>query len=90
MKHQIEEIVKVPTTVKVTCDVCGEQIQHKMFRYDDITVTRSYGVSYGHDGGDGKELIIDLCGKCFDSVLVPALKSASKLDTFPTYREYDF
>ena len=58
----------------VTCDLCGKKIEEKTYVVDEVEVRHKIGSSYP-DGGSGEETIVDLCGDCFDTKLIPWLSS---------------
>ena len=89
MKHM--KTVQIPATTKqveykVTCDLCGEEIKNEAFSAEEVEVRHKTGLSYP-EGGSGDETSVDMCGKCFDTKLVPWLRS---LDVEPMTREWDW
>ncbi len=77
MKHMKTETVPASTrqvVAKVTCDICSKEVSERMYDVDEVTVSRVKGERYP-DNGHTVELAFDLCGECFDTKLVPALKA---------------
>jgi len=77
MKHtkQVEVPAKTETQVSyVTCDLCGSKITHISYTVDEVTIKYRTGDSYP-DGGSGEETSVDMCGLCFETKLVPWLRS---------------
>ena len=77
MKHY--QTVKVPATTtqvveKVTCDLCGEVIKRKLYDADQVDVRHRTGSNYP-EGNRGEEVQVDMCGNCFDTKLVPWLRT---------------
>jgi hypothetical protein len=77
MKHMRTE--QIPATTrevvdKVTCDLCGTEINCRGGDAEEVEVKHRTGFSYP-EGGAGEEVSVDLCGKCFDEKLVPWLRS---------------
>jgi hypothetical protein len=88
MKHY--ETVEIPArtevrVARVTCDLCGNSIDKKTRNADDVVVKRVSGTLYP-EGGHGKETSVDMCGSCFETKLVPWLRS---LGAEPNMREWD-
>lgn len=90
MKHM--KTITVPAHSKevidyVTCDLCGEKIINRSdYSLDEVEVRHKSGVAYP-DGGHGDEVEVDVCGKCFDTKLVPWLISqGAKIQS----REWDY
>lgn len=76
MEHKVEKVIPETTKIvveKVTCDLCGSEIAPKGYNIDEIIVSHVTGCSTP-DGGYGDRIEYDLCGKCFDTRLVPWLK----------------
>ena len=76
MRHT-KEVTKTYTsteTVKVTCDLCGERIVNIAYDVDDVTIERDLGTRYP-EGSHGSTFRVDMCGKCFETKLVPWLSS---------------
>lgn len=88
---QIMKTVEVPakpaTTKevvdKVLCDLCGQDVNRdwngrSSYEFDDVTVEieikRREGTNYP-EGGDGTEVVIDVCPDCFVKKLVPWVES---------------
>ena len=80
MEHFKTEIVpaqpakEVQKYDKTTCDLCNEQIKEHNFDYDEVSISRKIGSRYP-DSGTCNEVKVDMCGKCFETKLVPWLKS---------------
>jgi hypothetical protein len=75
MKHTKEVVVPeivTQVTEYVTCDICSEKIVAAMYHPDDVRISRHNGESYP-EGGWGTDVEFDICGKCFESRLVPWL-----------------
>lgn len=77
MKHM--KTVEVPATTKqvldkTTCDLCGAVIRRERWSADEVTVRHRTGCSYP-EGGSGEEVRVDMCGTCFDTTLVPWLRT---------------
>ena len=76
MRHV--KTVKVPSKKmevldKVTCDLCGEQIEHERGYIDEVEVCYRSGTSYP-EGGYGDIVEVDMCSQCFEDKLVPWLR----------------
>ena len=82
MKHTEKRAVERIETfvVKVTCDICHEEIRREHDSVGDgcsaeeVTVEHKTGHSYP-EGGSGETVLVDICPKCFDERLVPWLQS---------------
>lgn len=77
MKHT--KLMSIPAKTrevidKVTCDLCGNEIETVGYDCENITVSHRVGTMYP-EGGGGVETVVDMCGSCFDSKLVPWLKT---------------
>ena len=77
MKHM--KTVDVPATTKqvldkTTCDLCGSVIKPERGNADEVEVKHRTGNSYP-EGGCGQEVRVDMCGNCFDTKLVPWLRT---------------
>jgi hypothetical protein len=78
MKHM--KTVEVPATTKsfvdkVTCDLCGREIEKPgSYCIDDITVYRRKGKGYP-EGGWGTETTFDVCGECFETQIIPIFEN---------------
>lgn len=59
---------------KVTCDLCGDVIDVKLPKVDEVVVRHRVG-KYYPPGGCGEETSVDMCCKCFEEKLVPWLRS---------------
>lgn len=61
-----------------TCDRCGADVKAykrpDTYKVDDVTIEHRTGTGYS-ECGHGSEHIIDLCGSCFATWLVPLLRS---------------
>jgi hypothetical protein len=89
MKHM--KTVRVPATTKdyvdfVTCDLCGARIKDEQYVIDEVEVRHRAGTNYP-EGGNGTEISVDVCGKCFDEKLIPWLKSQG---AEPHVEEWDY
>ena len=82
---EIRKTVQVPATAReeveaVLCDLCEARAERGYWRPDDrdneveVEVRLRRGFSCP-DGGDGTEIVVDLCPRCFKERLVPWLKS---------------
>ena len=76
MKHTEKRAAERIETfvVKVTCDICHEEIRREHGSAEEVTVEHKTGFSYP-EGGSGETVLVDICPKCFDERLVPWLKS---------------
>lgn len=77
MKHVQTRIVPAKTesfVVKMTCDICGNEIVHEPFNAEQTTVEHVVGKSYP-EGGSGSKISFDICGKCFETKIVPWMQS---------------
>ena len=78
MKHL--KTMPIPATTReivdhVSCDLCGETItKDRNYAVNEVEVRHKTGTSYP-EGGDGEEMSVDMCGKCFDEKLVSWLRS---------------
>ena len=77
MKHM--KTIEVPATVKevldkTTCDLCGIEITVDNYSAEDVTIRHRTGSRYP-EGGSGEEVSVDMCGDCFDTKLVPWLRT---------------
>lgn len=77
MKHM--KTVQIPACEelvidKVTCDLCGSEVDARGYNVDEVEILHRTGKDYPGDSG-GEETSVDMCGKCFDEKLVPWLKS---------------
>jgi hypothetical protein len=64
--------------VKVTCDICGAENEDKnwakgAYDFNAVKIRRIKGSNYGSDGGDSEEEFFDICPKCWDDKIKPAL-----------------
>lgn len=60
---------------KTTCDICGQVfLTRSMSAVNEVIVEQRKGVSYP-EGGSGVDIEFDICGGCFETVLVPFLQS---------------
>lgn len=88
MKHT--KVFEVPAQTKTvvthrTCDICHEVIDsHPMFGRNDVNVEWAYSNNLYPEGGEITTTSFDICGDCFDSKLVPWMKS---LGAEPTVEE---
>lgn len=79
MKHQ--KTIEVPAETKVvtdfiTCDICHEKIKGAISSYgvNKVEIRYKYGNEYP-EGGDGEEVEMDMCPKCFETRLVPWIQT---------------
>lgn len=89
MKHM--KTVQVPASErevvdKTTCDICKAEINPSPTNAEEVEVKHRSGYSCP-DGGNGYDTEFDLCGKCFDSKLIPLL---AVLGAEPRQTEWDF
>lgn len=72
----------------LSCDMCGSRINIGLsgFKVDEVEISHETGQSYP-EGGMGDRVIVDLCGDCFDSRLIPWLKTQG---VKPTKEELDY
>lgn len=71
--------VEVPATTKqvldkTTCDLCGAKIKAGNYSAEEVEVRHRTGSSYP-ECGSGEEVRVDMCGDCFDTKLVPWLRT---------------
>ncbi len=71
--------IEVPATTievvdRIMCDLCGTEIKTKSFVVDEVEVHHRTGTA-DMDGGEGEELCVDICGYCFDTRLIPWLRT---------------
>jgi hypothetical protein len=89
MKHYEKTII--PQQVKevlasTTCDLCKEKIETKeCWAIQDVEIQCRTGMSYP-EGGFGECTEVDLCPDCFNSKLLPWLRSQG---AEPHQREWD-
>lgn len=74
MQHM--KTIEVPATTKqvvdkTTCDICGEEIQSKVFDATEVTVEAKTGSAYP-EGGGGEIARFDCCLSCWISKVVPS------------------
>ena len=63
---------------KTLCDFCGEETGAEgVFAVDEVRITRSKGTSYP-EGDFLDKTNIDMCGSCFNDMLLPFLRSKAK------------
>ena len=89
MRHM--KTIQVPATTRqiedrVTCDLCGEEIKQDRFSAEEVEVRHKTGSNYP-EGDNGDVTSVDMCGKCFDTKLVPWLRS---IGVEPTTRDWDW
>ena len=89
MKHMQE--IEVPArkeirVVRVTCELCGIEIKKEPYSAEEIVVKHRTGSGYP-ECGSGEEVEVDICGVCFDTKLIPWLKSQG---AEPQTREWDW
>lgn len=76
MRHM--KVVQVPATPareamtldRVTCDFCGEAIAPDVYDAEKVVVSHKTGENFP-TGGSGRLVSLDICGRCFDTKLVP-------------------
>jgi len=81
-----EEQIKTETKqvlVEVSCDLCGAITKDGDWgdlpiRVEDTRVEYRTGDSWGTDGCDINEYVIDICPKCFMDKLIPFVESHGK------------
>lgn len=89
MRHMKTEPVPATTQEvedKVTCDLCGATIKAGSYDAEEVDVRHRTGCSYP-EGGIGEEVSVDMCGNCFDTKLVPWLRSQG---ANPTPKDWDW
>ncbi|MFT6505962.1 hypothetical protein [Colwellia polaris] len=62
MKNFEDKVVKVIS--KLTCDGCGEQATQDDYEFHEF-ISIDHKCGYGSIHGDGNQISIDLCQKCF-------------------------
>lgn len=77
MRHM--KTVEVPATTeqvldKTTCDLCGAEIKVGRYSAEKVDVRHRTGSNYP-ECGSGEEVSVDMCGDCFDTKLVPWLRT---------------
>jgi hypothetical protein len=77
MKHM--KTVEVPAETRevldmTTCDLCGAVIKPGYGNAEEVEVKHRTGSSYT-EGGSGVDVRVDMCGTCFDTKLVPWLRT---------------
>jgi hypothetical protein len=78
MKHYKE--IEIPARIeerldKITCDVCGAVIRKKHpTSAEKAEIIRTTGYN-SPEGGSGTEISVDICCECFDTKIIPWLKS---------------
>ena len=77
MRHM--RTVAVPATdrketVKITCDLCGQDVVKKCGNADEVIIEHRCGSAYP-EGGSGETVSVDMCVTCFEDKLTPWLKS---------------
>lgn len=88
MKHM--KTVVVPKQTRecvdfVTCDLCLAKIENKDYHLDEVEIWHKEGDNYP-ECGSGTEIIVDMCGKCFDEKLVPWLRTQGAV---PLTKDWD-
>lgn len=71
---------------RTTCDLCGDAIVEAAYVINETTIERRLGTGYP-EGGDVETVSVDMCVLCFDTKLVPWLKSQGAT---PLITEFDF
>jgi len=71
---------------RTTCDLCGDTIVEAAYQVNETTIERRLGTSYP-ESGEVETVSVDMCVACFDSKLVPWLKSQGAT---PLVTEFDF
>lgn len=76
MKHMKEVTYQKEYVSKITCDLCGEDVKRGFDSYevDTCTVKRVHGDRYP-EGDFTSTQEVDLCGKCFEEVVIEAVKA---------------
>lgn len=72
--------------VSTMCDLCHEKIEQGMYEVNEVTIRFTKGDEYP-EGGSGEETTVDMCGKCFESKLIPWLAS---IGVAPQVKEYSY
>lgn len=79
MKTYKTETVVRETIDKIFCDICGEDMLAEFNKsghlYDDCVISHKYAHDYSYDHADHNEFEPDICPKCFQSKIIPFLKS---------------
>lgn len=104
MKHYEDRPVTVEARkvlVKTTCDLCGEDIynqkkwpdpQQEVYGYwscNDVSLT--HHKQWGHsDGGESRDLDLDICPACFETDVLPALVQLGLSPERAKYTELDW
>mgnify|MGYP000854857557 CR=1 FL=1 len=74
IKNQVVPEHTIEVVSKVVCDLCGEEIKREKFSAEEVIIKYTKGESYP-DCGNGEDIEVDMCGKCFDEKLAPWLIS---------------
>jgi len=63
----------------ITCDICGDKTGFNGwspgYEENEVIIKHTKGVQYPGEGLNGEELELDICPKCFESKVIPALKA---------------
>lgn len=74
MKYTRKATYTEDVVYRVTCDLCGNSIVEETYVIKETTIERRRGLNYP-EGGNTETVSVDMCVPCFDSKLVPWLKS---------------
>ncbi len=73
--RHVEEAV---VSTRTTCDRCGRdvaEVRREPHRADEVTIEARIGSIY--EGCDDRSVYVaDVCGECFEEVVLPALRDA--------------
>jgi hypothetical protein len=76
VKHTEAKTETFQRVVKVTCDICGADTDSAGYRMvDEVEIVRRAGTADPDGGGLTKTWEPDVCGKCFDSKVRPAIEA---------------
>lgn len=67
-------VQKVVDTSETFCDFCSSKISNSYYAVSETTVECRFGHSYP-EGGSATTLDVDICMNCFESKLIPWIKS---------------
>lgn len=98
-KYEKQQITREENRlVEQTCDLCGSKAEIPNYRWEsgplyhygntvsETEIRYKWG-QHGPEDGNGKEIVVDLCPKCFVEKLVPWLESqGAKV----TEKEWDY
>jgi hypothetical protein len=93
MKYFVE--IKVPETIRkvqqyIECDLCKKHHTNnwKESIYDDVEVEICLRIGRSYpDGGSGENISFDICPDCFNTKLIPWMKSQG---VEPEMKEWDW